>query len=163
MCSSDLPDMMPNATINRWIDEILMYHFTIRHKAGVTFGPDGLSRRPRQEGDESYEPCSDDEDEPYPKIETVIADQNEPKPLDILDFVDKIDSRGGYFQGIAQGIEEFEIDLDQALSERKLERSRLIKIELDRSDVISTGQKQYLSQLINALSLPTEGEAKDEY
>jgi len=26
------PDMMPNATINRWIDEILMYHFVLRHK-----------------------------------------------------------------------------------------------------------------------------------
>jgi hypothetical protein len=34
-------DMMPNATINRWISEILLYHFKLRHKAGATFGPDG--------------------------------------------------------------------------------------------------------------------------
>jgi len=27
------PDMMPNATVNRWIDEISLYHFTLRHKA----------------------------------------------------------------------------------------------------------------------------------
>jgi len=39
------PDMMPNATINRWIDNIKLFHFTLRHKNGATFGPDGLSRR----------------------------------------------------------------------------------------------------------------------
>ena len=38
------PDMMPTAIINHWIDEILLYHFTLRHKAGATFGPDGLSK-----------------------------------------------------------------------------------------------------------------------
>ena len=38
------PDMMPTAMINCWIDEILMYQFILRHKAGVTFGPDRLSR-----------------------------------------------------------------------------------------------------------------------
>jgi len=32
----DNPDMMPNATINRWIDEISLYKFTLRHKAGIT-------------------------------------------------------------------------------------------------------------------------------
>ena len=52
------PDMMPTATINRWIDEICLFQFTLRHKAGATFGPDGLSRRSLQEGDPSYEPCS---------------------------------------------------------------------------------------------------------
>ena len=39
------PDMMPNATINRWIDNIKLFHFTLRHKNRATFGPDGLSRR----------------------------------------------------------------------------------------------------------------------
>lgn len=34
----------PDMTINQWIDEISLYHFTFRHKAGATFGPDGLSR-----------------------------------------------------------------------------------------------------------------------
>jgi RNase H-like domain found in reverse transcriptase len=37
------PEMGPNATINRWIEKILMYHFEIRHVAGKSFGPDGLS------------------------------------------------------------------------------------------------------------------------
>ena len=44
----------PNATINRWIEKVLMYHFEIRHVAGKTFGPDGLSRRNEQPGDEKY-------------------------------------------------------------------------------------------------------------
>jgi len=157
------PDMMPNATINRWIDEILMYHFTLRHKAGATFGPDGLSRRTVQEGDLPYENCSDDEDEPYPKIETVIADQNDAPPLEIKDFVDKIDSRGGFFQGIATEIRDFKIELESALSEKSIERSRLIKNEIDQSTVISAEQRQYVQQLINALALPTEVEEKDEY
>ena len=35
------PDYAPNATINRWIEKVLMFHFTLRHKKGKTFGPDG--------------------------------------------------------------------------------------------------------------------------
>ena len=35
-------EMGPNATINRWIEKILMFHFELRHIAGKTFGPDGL-------------------------------------------------------------------------------------------------------------------------
>ena len=50
----DNPGMGPNATINRWIDQILMFHFELRHVAGKTFGPDGLSRREGQPGDEEY-------------------------------------------------------------------------------------------------------------
>lgn len=38
------PEMSPNATINRWIEKILMFHFELRHVAGKMFGPDGLSR-----------------------------------------------------------------------------------------------------------------------
>ena len=48
------PEMGPNATINRWIEKILMFHFELRHVAGKTFGPDGLSRCDKQEGDEMY-------------------------------------------------------------------------------------------------------------
>ena len=38
------PEMGPNATINRWIEKILMYHFELRHVPGINFGPDGLSQ-----------------------------------------------------------------------------------------------------------------------
>ena len=54
------PDEAPNAAINRWIEEILMFHFTLRHVEGKTFGADGLSRRPAHEGDEEYDNPEDD-------------------------------------------------------------------------------------------------------
>ena len=96
------PDMMPTATINRWIDKILLYHFTLRHKAGATFGPNGLSRRPAQENDPIYKPCSDDEDEDPELPEFEVADLSEPQPLEIKDFVDQIDNRRGFYYGIAE-------------------------------------------------------------
>ena len=40
----DNPSWGPNATINRWIEEIRKYHFTLVHVKGLTHGPDGLSR-----------------------------------------------------------------------------------------------------------------------
>ena len=48
------PEMGLNTTVNHWIEKILMFHFEIRHVAGKVFGPDGLSRRELQEGDERY-------------------------------------------------------------------------------------------------------------
>ena len=93
----------------------------------------------------------------------MIADQNDAPPLEIKDFVDKIDSRGGFFQGIATEINDFKLELESALSEKSIERSRLIKSEIDQSTVISAEQRQYVQQLINALALPTEIEEKDEY
>ena len=78
------PDMMPTATINCWIDKILLYHFTLRHKTGATFGPDGLSRRPAQENDPIYELCSNDENEDPELPEFEVADLSEPQPLEIV-------------------------------------------------------------------------------
>lgn len=41
------PDIQPNATINRWIAGILLFHFTLLHvPASRHTGVDGLSRRP---------------------------------------------------------------------------------------------------------------------
>ena len=118
------PDMMPKVAINRWISEILMYHFTIRHKAGKTFGPDGLSRRPKQLSDPPIDVDSMDEDDklmPGPP-EVVIADPLEISPLKIEDFVDSIDTRGGYYQGIAKSIKDFHEELSQALVSCDVER-----------------------------------------
>ncbi|TDL14361.1 hypothetical protein BD410DRAFT_694990, partial [Rickenella mellea] len=40
------PDIQPNATINRWIAGILLFHFKLRHVPGDRHaGADGLSRR----------------------------------------------------------------------------------------------------------------------
>ena len=55
------PDIAPSASINRWILSILMFHFTLVHVPGTYHGPDGLSRRRPQEGDEE-EPEDDFED-----------------------------------------------------------------------------------------------------
>ena len=48
------PEMGLNATINCWIKKVLMFHFTVKHIAGESFGPDGLSRREVQPGDKKY-------------------------------------------------------------------------------------------------------------
>ena len=52
------PDIAPSASVNRWIVSILLFHFTLVHVPGTRHGPDSLSRRPRQPGD-------DDEDSEY--------------------------------------------------------------------------------------------------
>jgi hypothetical protein len=156
------PDMMPNATVNRWIDEISLYKFSIRHKAGKTFGPDGLSRRPTQEGDPVYEPCSDDEEEITAIPEFTIADTMEPQPLAIEEFVDKIDSRGGYFHGIAKSLEEFSEELEKADEKRNQERVGLQK-RLDKvSSRLPEEQVQYVQQLVAALALPLENDEEGD-
>ena len=46
------PDLWPNAAINRWIQGILMFHFTPIHvPATKHVGPDALSRRSLGEGE----------------------------------------------------------------------------------------------------------------
>ena len=46
------PDLQPNATINRWIAGILLFHFKLVHiSADKHSRPDGLSRRPQAEED----------------------------------------------------------------------------------------------------------------
>ena len=55
------PDIAPSASVNRWILSILMFHFTLVHVPGTHHGPDGLSRRRPQPGDEE-EPDDDFDD-----------------------------------------------------------------------------------------------------
>ena len=46
------PDLQPNATINRWIAGILLFHFELRHiSTDRHAGPDGLSRWPPSDDD----------------------------------------------------------------------------------------------------------------
>ena len=54
------PDIAPSASINRWIILILTFQFKLIHVAGTHHGPDGLSRRPAQEGNEA-----DSSEEPF--------------------------------------------------------------------------------------------------
>ena len=54
------PDLQPNATINRWIQGILLFDFTLIHvPADKHKGPDALSRREQLE--EDFESHDDDE------------------------------------------------------------------------------------------------------
>ena len=159
------PDMMPTATINRWIDEILLYHFTLRHKAGATFGPDGLSRRTPQTDDPSYEPCSDDEEDSAELPEFEVADPTEPQPLPIEDFVDKIDSRRGYYQGIAKSLDDFQTELDSADLQRFSEKE-LLQFKLGKArKELTTEHTQYVQRLVDALALPlqNDSEAKEKH
>jgi hypothetical protein len=103
------PGVGPNAAIMRWIDYILMYHFTLRHIPGKTFAADGLSRRDRQPGDDEYLPDNDWVDEPegplkfeYPNLENNVPDAEADLPLEFEDFKDEIDTRGGYQITVAQ-------------------------------------------------------------
>lgn len=53
------PDMQPNHAMNRWIQGVLLFDFTLKHVPGTEFkGPDGLSRSHLAE-DEEIEPHDD--------------------------------------------------------------------------------------------------------
>ena len=45
------PNIVPSASINRWIVGIKTFHFDLVHIPSERHGPDGLSRRPPQPGD----------------------------------------------------------------------------------------------------------------
>jgi hypothetical protein len=55
------PDLVPSASINRWIISILTFHFELVHVPSAFHGPDGLSRRRPQPGDKP-EPEDDFDD-----------------------------------------------------------------------------------------------------
>ncbi len=110
------PGMGPNATINRWIEQILMFHFTLKHVKGATFSPDGLSRRRPAPGDEQHVNPEVGYDENPPPMDHSEWDYSIPQPLDIEEFKDKIDTRGGFLQEVIQdeeypyfacGVEDF--------------------------------------------------------
>ena len=46
------PDLSPSASVNHWILSILTFHFDLVHVPGTMHGPDGLSQRRPQPGDE---------------------------------------------------------------------------------------------------------------
>ena len=80
--------------------------------AGKSFGPDGLSRREVQPGDEEYLPDEDSgETNLIPKI---VLTEGIPPPLEFDDFKDQIDSRGGYLQALATSVNCFRNELDRA-------------------------------------------------
>jgi hypothetical protein len=98
------PDSAPNASINRWIEEIRLYHFELVHIKGLVHGPDGLSRpppggisTPRPEGWEEF--LVDDDGQP---VKFRMGDGIEDEPFDIDTFKDDIDPRSGYLVSLAE-------------------------------------------------------------
>jgi hypothetical protein len=111
------PGMGPNATINRWIEEILMFHFTLRHVPGKGFPADGLSRREPQPGDEVFPNRDEGLDEYPPPEDDSDWDREGQQPLDLEDFKDEIDTRGGYLhtmEGVATSIRDFNEEIVSA-------------------------------------------------
>ena len=113
------PEMGPNATINRWIEKILMFHFELRHVAGKTLGPDGLSRRDEQPGDEKYAP--DDDGAEINKPPVLSIEEGSESPLDFEEFKNDIDTRGGYLQQLAESVACFEKEIVEAVKRRQME------------------------------------------
>ncbi|SJL18320.1 uncharacterized protein ARMOST_21906 [Armillaria ostoyae] len=101
------PDKVPNTVINRWIESILMFHFTLVHIPGERHAPDGLSRCDFQPGDEEY---SNPENEYEPVDEELeIVNETEEQVLEIADFKERIDTRHGYVT-IACAVHDFHED-----------------------------------------------------
>ena len=146
------PEMGPNATMNGWIEKVLMFHFIIKHIAGKSFGPDGLSRREVQPGDEEYLPDEDSgETDPIPKI---MLTKRVPSLLKFNDFKDQIDSRGRYLQTLATSASCFKNELDRARQDYANEEA-MINQFIDKTMANKGGNPKLRSQLINQFIIPT--------
>ena len=150
------PEMGPNATINRWIEKILMFHFELRHVPGSCFGPDGLSRRSEQPGDEKYPPDEDGGEINKPPI--LIMDEGVKPPLPFDEFKNDIDTRGGYLQSLASSVSCFEKEITQAVQQRQKEGLMILKQLQQWSGADNEQDKEHLLQFVNQMLLPDKNE-----
>ena len=90
------PGKHMNATINRWVSDIRMYQFELRHVRGKTFPVDGLSRREYYPGDEEYPRDPRDLEEDQKDIKVHVPKGFEGDILDFETYKDQVDTRGGY-------------------------------------------------------------------
>jgi len=87
------PDLHPGASINRWILAILTFHFELIPVPGTSHGPDGLSRRVPQPGDEPDHPDDIDDwvDEMYGFMHMINAvPPHRPQQSNIALFVAEV-------------------------------------------------------------------------
>src|SRR5258705_7118231 len=71
-------------------------------------------------------------------------------------FVDQIDTRKGYFYGIAKSVEDFREELGQA-NHWRVQEQMIIRDKLHCThDHLSNEQVQFVQQLVAALALPVE-------
>jgi hypothetical protein len=113
----DHPSCGPNATINRWIEEIRKFHFGIIHVKGINHGPDGVSRRPPG-GYESPRPPDNPEDyvdyDEGAPVELILG-EGASEPYDFDSFKHAIDPRTGFFNELAECPEDIEDEVQEAL------------------------------------------------
>lgn len=178
----DNPGMGPNATVNRWIDKILMYHFQLKHVAGKSFGPDGLSRREGQPGDEEFEHSEENDDGKNGPLDYVKPNEFDPDPLPFEDFKEQIDTRGGYLMEgnlnkilkapllgktsllEAISVKCFQIELQSARKESIAEKE-VVK-ELLQEERVPNVQREFLHKYILAREIPTtsiDNAVEEEY
>ena len=158
------PGLGPNATINRWIDKILMYHFELHHVAGKTFGADGLSRREGQPGDEEFAHPEEIDDEINGPPKYVKVNEDDPDPLEFEKFKDEIDTRGGYVQTtyleqVDQPVEArtvacFQKELIRARKEMLAEQ-HLVETFI-REGKVASEQQHFLEQFILGQVIPDD-------
>lgn len=141
----------PNATINRWIEKILMFHFELVHVAGKTHGPDGLSRRDFQPGDPPRAPPDPEEEDPYGPPVFRMGEGVTEAPLDFEEFKDDIDTRGGYLQE-ARCIEDFQKEIHEGQEEDFRVRAKLRQTVEDK--LINLDNYPVLAQLLSEPVIP---------
>ncbi|KAJ2925582.1 hypothetical protein H1R20_g11515, partial [Candolleomyces eurysporus] len=136
------PEDGPNCTINRWIEQILMYHFELRHVAGKTFAADGLSRRIKQPGDPDSKPWDHSYEDHDGLRGYTKPHEEDPEPLDFEEFKREIDTRGGYAQTSLASRRDLELELfdnellqllileNRVREAGKTERQQMVNVEM---------------------------------
>jgi hypothetical protein len=120
------PDEVPNVAINRWIEQILMFHFELKHIPGKKHGSDGLSRRDEQPGDEVYfNPEAEYQEEGHSF--SVTFENGVDTTIPFEEFKDKIDTRKGYSQEVAESVQDFVQTVQQASAQEEILRTKLIQ------------------------------------
>jgi hypothetical protein len=152
--------MGPNATINYWIGNVLMFYFTIKHVAGKTFGPDGSSQRETQPGDKKY-PVDEDNREVNPPPRIVLTDRVLP-PLEFKDFKDGINSRGGYLQTLATLIDCFSKEIEKGKRNQDM-KTLMVNNFIDQEVARNDDDPMLRSQLVNQFIIPTAKSEVDIY
>lgn len=161
------PEMGPNATINRWIDNILMFHFELRHVAGKTFGPDGLSRRPFNGGDEIFDRPAEEDETPNGPPSFVKVFEEDEDPLEFEDFKHEVDTRGGYMMDTVEYEAEewrcaWEIEPvieEDPPSDQRAWSVTCFQFEVDREKEKIVGEKGKVRELVDKGELAPEHEA----
>ena len=153
------PEEGPNATINRWIEVILMYHFKLRHVAGKTFATDGLSRRTKQPGDPDSEPWDHSHEDHDGLRGYSKPNDDDPEPLEFEDFKREIDTRGGYLLAETEAPGRSK----EGLSWLKMELDELLFME-QQAVTSEQVQKQFVNvEMLPDLALKSDPEVEIEY